>query len=124
VTGSDTPVGARTARCCSQARDRARVRREFRGLRCAQGLAADDTGGRARRPMYGRATDARDGPGRRDPGQAGAHHDQRQGGAVPARSRQPPVLRTSAKHAVGLRLHLRRDLGGVRLRRSRHRYLC
>jgi len=29
----------------------------------------------------------------------------------------PPVLRASAEHAVGLRLHLRRDLGGVRLRR-------
>ena len=27
------------------------------------------------------------------------------------------MLRASAEHAVGLRLHLRRDLGGVRLRR-------
>jgi transposase InsO family protein len=58
-----------------------------------------------------------------DPGQAGAHDHQPQGGGVPARSRQSPVLRASAEHAMGVRLHLRRDLGGVRLRRLRHRYL-
>ena len=37
---------------------------------------------------------------------------------------QPPVLRASAEHAVGVGLYLRRDLGGVRLRRLRHRHLC
>lgn len=40
---------------------------------------------------------------------------------MPARSRQPQVLRASAEHPVGVGLHLRRDLGGVRLRRLRHR---
>lgn len=35
---------------------------------------------------------------------------------MPSRSRQPQVLRASAEHAVGVGLHLRRDLGGVRLR--------
>ena len=48
---------------------------------------------------------------------------QRQGGALPARSRQPPVPGASAERAVGLRLHLRRDLGRLRLRRLRHRRL-
>ena len=31
---------------------------------------------------------------------------------MPARSRQPPVLRASAEHAVGVGLRLRRDLAG------------
>jgi putative transposase len=39
-----------------------------------------------------------------------SHDGQRQGGALPARSRQPPVPCTGAEHAVGLGLHLRRDL--------------
>ena len=51
-----------------------------------------------------------------DPGQAGEDHDQRQGRAVSARSGQPPVPRPGAEHAVGVGLHLCRDLGGVRLR--------
>ena len=36
----------------------------------------------------------------RDPGQAGAHDHQRQGSAVPARSRQPPVLRAPAPNRL------------------------
>ena len=41
----------------------ARVRRDLRGLRRAQGMAADDAGGRAPRPLYGRSVDARLGQG-------------------------------------------------------------
>ena len=65
-------------------------------------MAADDAGWLSDRPLYGHSADARDGLGRGDPGQASTHHDQRQGGAVPARSRQPPVLRASAEHAGGV----------------------
>ena len=60
----------------------------------------------------------------RHPRQADPHHGQRQGGAMPAGSRQPPVPCASAEHAVGLRLHLRRDLDRLRLCRLRHRRLC
>ena len=41
ATVAETPVGEDTAQCCSQARDRTCVRRELRGQRHAQGLAAD-----------------------------------------------------------------------------------
>ena len=64
------------------------------------------------RPLYRRAVDAGYGLGRSDPWQASAHDHQRQSGTVPARSRQPQVLRAGAEHAVGVGLHLRRDLGG------------
>ena len=100
-----------------------RLRRELRGLRRAQGLAADAARGLRRRPLHGGAADARDGPAGRDPRQAGAHDDQRQGRAVPAGPRQPAVPCAGAEQAVGVGLHLRRDLGGLRLRRLRHRHL-
>ena len=64
-----------------------------------------------------------DGPARRDPRQAGANDDQRQGGAVPARPRQPAVPGAAAERAVGLGLHLCRDLDRLRLCRLRHRRL-
>ena len=60
----------------------------------------------------------------RHPRQAGPNHGQRQGRAMPARSRQPPVPGASAEHALGLRLHLCRDLDRLRLRRLRDRRLC
>jgi len=44
--------------------------------------------------------------------------------AALCRSRQSPVPCPSAEHAVGLRLHLCRDLNGLRLRGLRHRRLC
>ena len=50
-------------------------------------------------------------------------HDQRQGGAVPAGPRQPAVQGATAERAVGVGLHLCLDLGGLRLRRLRHRRL-
>ncbi|WP_426283611.1 IS3 family transposase [Sphingomonas sp. NFX23] len=56
------------------------------------------------RSLHRRTADARDGLGRRDPGQAGACDHQPRGGAVPARSRQPPVLRASAEQAFGVGL--------------------
>jgi hypothetical protein len=43
--------------------------------------------------------------------------------ALSARPRQSPVPSTTAERAVGLGLHLRRDLGRLRLRRVRHRRL-
>ena len=55
--------------------------------------------------------------------QAGADHGERQGHALSARSRQSPVPGSTAERAVGLRLHLRRDVDRVRLRCIRHRRL-
>ena len=52
------------------------------------------------RPLHHRAIDARDGLGRRDPRQAGAHHRQRQGGAVPARPRQTASFRAPAPNRL------------------------
>ena len=46
------------------------------------------------------------------------------GGTVLARSRQPPGPRASVGQALGVGLHLCRDLGRVRLRRLRRRHLC
>ena len=76
AAGSDTPVGAGAAGRRPEARGRARIRRELRGLRRAQGLAADDAGRLSGRPLHSRAVDAGDGLGRGDPGQAGAHNYQ------------------------------------------------
>ena len=44
--------------------------------------------------------------------------------ALPSRSRQSPVPCPGAEHAMGLRLHLRRDLDRLRLCRLCHRHLC
>ena len=49
---------------------------------------------------------------------------QRQGRTLSARSRQSPVPGAGAEQALGLRLHLCRDLDRLRLRRLRHRRLC
>ena len=46
-----------------------------------------------------------------------------QGHALSARSRQSPVPGATAERAVGLGLHLRRDVDRLRLRRVRHRRL-
>ena len=56
-----------------------------------------------------------------DARQGGAHDGQRQGSAVPAGPGQPAVPGAAAERAVGLGLHLRRDLAGLRLRGLRHR---
>lgn len=53
---------------------------------------------------------------RRSARQAGPNNDQRQGGSLPAGSRQSPLPGVPAEHAVGLRLHLRGDLAGLHLR--------
>ena len=55
-----------------------------------------------------------------DPRQSGPHHGERQGRALPARPGQAAVPRRGAEQAVGLRLHLCRDLGRLRLCRLRH----
>ena len=55
--------------------------------------------------------------------QAGADHHPRQGAAVPARPGEATVPRARAEHALGQRLHLRRDVAGLRPRRLRHRRL-
>ena len=53
-----------------------------------------------------------------------SHHDQRQGRALPAGSRQPAVPGAGAQPALGVRLHLCLDLDRLRLCRLRHRRLC
>ena len=76
------------------------------------------------RPLHRRAADGGPWPAGRDPWQACADDDQRQGGALPARSRQPPVPCAEAEHALALRLHLRGHLDRLRLCGLRHRRLC
>src|SRR6185437_1549027 len=49
--------------------------------------------------------------------------DQRQGRAMPAGPREPPVPGAAPERAVGLGLYVRRHLGGLRLRGVRHRRL-
>ena len=67
-----------------QTRDRPGLRGELRRLRCSQGPAAATAGGPHGCPLYGRAADGRAWLAGRDPGQAGAHDDQSQGGALSA----------------------------------------
>ena len=43
--------------------------------------------------------------------------------ALPGRPRQPPLPCVGAEQALGVGLHLRRDMGWLRLRRLRHRHL-
>ena len=50
--------------------------------------------------------------------------NQQCGGPVSARSRQSAVQGTAPECPVGVRLHLRRDVGRLRLCRLRHRRLC
>ncbi len=79
--------------------------------------------GLRRGPLHGGAADEENGSARGDPRQAGAHDGERQDTPLPARSRQSAVPGTTAEHAVGLGLHLRRDLDRLRLRGLRHRRL-
>ena len=51
------------------------------------------------------------------------HHCQRPGRVVPARPGEPAVPRAAPERAMGVGLHLRRDLVGLRLRGLRHRRL-
>jgi hypothetical protein len=55
---------------------------------------------------------------------APADDHQRQGSTMSARPRKPSVSCSGAEQAVGVGLYLHRNLGGVRLRCLRHRYLC
>ena len=71
-----------------------------------QGVAADAARGLRYCPLHGGAPDARPRLAGCDPGQAGKDHDERQDGAMPARSGQPPIPRPGAEHALGFRLHL------------------
>jgi hypothetical protein len=57
-------------------------------------------------------------------GKSVRNNDQRQGRAMPAGSRQPPVQGAKAERSLALRLHLCRDLDRLRLRRLCHRRLC
>ena len=111
------------SRMRSANRDQACLREELRRLRRTQGLAATAPRGRGYRTMHRGATDAEHGPARRDPGKASQNHDQRQGRPVSAGSCQPPVPSAQAERALGLGLHLCRDLDRFRLRRVRDRRL-
>lgn len=72
-------------------------------------------------PLHCDQTDARPRPARRDPGQSEADNNQRQERAQSARPRQQAAQGIGAEPAMGVGLHLRHDLGRVRLRRIRHR---
>ena len=102
----------------------ARVHAENFGLsRRAQGLAPARPRGRRGRPLHRGAADARHGAAR-----GGARQDREDDGpgpgcTVPAGPREAAVPRARAGSAVGQRLHLRRHLAGLRLRRLRHRRL-
>jgi putative transposase len=114
---------AGTAGCGPQARGRARVRRELRGLRRAQGLAADDAGGLCDRPLHRARL-------MREMGLAGVIRGKPVRTTISDKAAPCPLDHVNrqfcagAEPAVGVGLHLCRDLGGVRLRRLRHRYLC
>ena len=98
-----TAAGAGAAGRGSEGRDPARVRGELPRLWRAQGLAAVAAGGLRRRPLHRGPADADHGPSGRDPRQAGADHDQRQGRALPARSREPPVPGAARRTCCGSR---------------------
>ena len=51
------------------------------------------------------------------------HDGERPGGSVPARPREPGLQGAAPERALGRRLHLRRHLARLRLRRVRHRCL-
>ena len=89
----------------------ARVHSENFGLsRRAQGLvAAAPRGGRGG-PVHRGAADASDGAAGRGARQDREDHDPGPGRAVPAGPREAPVPRARAEHALGQRLHLRRDV--------------
>jgi putative transposase len=93
------------------------VRRVFEAnfprLRRSQGLAAVAERGLRCGKMHGGALGAGDGPRGHHPRQTGANHGERQGSAMPSRSRQSPVRCPGAEHALGLRLHFRTWTGFV-----------
>ena len=106
-------------------RDSARLGRELPGLRAAEGLAAVAARGHPGGPLHGRAPDAGDGAAGRRPG-PGVGHDHPAGGRRrPAgRPGRPRLHGDPPEPALGGRLHVRRDLARVCLRRVRHRRLC
>jgi hypothetical protein len=105
LTIMSMPALGRMGRACWRGRGGIRLpglrsrafSREFRRLPRAEGLAPDDAIGLSGRPLHRRAIDARDKVARLDLEQAGAYDDRRQSRAVPAESRQPPVLPTGAE---------------------------
>ena len=97
--------------------------RRTSGLRRPQGLAAARPRGRRRGALHRRPPDAPDGPARDCSRKISENHDQRQGGALSARPGEPGLQGAGAEQALGLRLHLRRHLGRLRLRRLRDRRL-
>ncbi len=96
---------------------------ELPGLRRAESLAAVAPQGDRGCPLHRRPADAGDGASRRRSWQGGPHDGERQGGAVPARPREPGLQGASAQRPLGRRLHLRRDLDGLRPRCLRRRCL-
>ncbi len=105
-------VGAGEAGLGPEAGDRARLRRELRGLWRAQGLAADAARRLRRRALHGRAADGRPRPPWRHPRQADPHHGARQGCPVPTRPCEPGLPCPRAEQAVAVGLHLCQHLVG------------
>ena len=81
-------------------------------------------GRRLRGALYRGAPDARDGPRRGRPGPDLDHHDPRRCGRPPRGPRRPLIRGHPSESALGLRLHVCRDWGRLRLRRVRHRRVC
>ena len=79
--------------------------------------------GRRCGPLHGGPADAQNGLAGRHSRKAREDDDQRQGRAMPAGPREPPVPGAAPERAVGLGLYIRRHLGGLRLRGVRHRRL-
>lgn len=84
----------------------------------AQGLAAVAAGRSRRRPLHGGTADARHGHTRRGPRQVSQDDGRRQDDALPGGSRQSPVPRAGAEHALGIRFHLCRDVARLCSRRG------
>ena len=75
-------------------------------------------------PVHRGAADASDGVAGRGAGEDREDDGPEPGSTLPAGPREPTVPRALAEPAVGQRLHLRRHLVRLRLRRLRHRRLC
>src|SRR6185437_12833533 len=86
---------------CSVARgDSTGVRRELPGLRCPQGLASAGARGRRCGALHGGPADARNGLAWHHSRKTREDDDQRQGRAMPAGPREPPVPGAAPVRAV------------------------
>jgi putative transposase len=102
-----------------------RIWNEHHQVWAAEGLEADGPRKSPSGPMPGAAVDARDGPGRRGTRSGVDHHHAagsgRRSSPRPGRSK---LHGDAAESALGVRLHVRRDLAGFCVRRFCDRRVC